>query len=236
MEYLLGTDPEVFVFDTKAKRFISAEGLVAGSKHSPEPVEDGALQVDGLALEFNITPASNADEFDKRIGRVIEQLKERVFEASKDYSLVFTPFAKFDKAYFATEVSAEAKVLGCDPDFNIKGDMNPNPGEKLMEVPERSAAGHVHIGWTKDRGPEDEAHFEDCRYVSAFFHKQKVFAPTTLEERKRLKYYGMNGSFRPKPYGVELRSPSNLWVVASAGRRQMYETIVQNMKKLEKGN
>lgn len=55
MSYLVGADPELFV--SKAGVILSAFGLVGGTKKVPQKVERGAVQVDGMALEFNIDPA-----------------------------------------------------------------------------------------------------------------------------------------------------------------------------------
>ena len=61
MEILVGCDPEVFV--KKNNQFVSAHGLIRGDKKNPFPVKDGAVQVDGMALEFNINPAHSENEF-----------------------------------------------------------------------------------------------------------------------------------------------------------------------------
>ena len=50
---LVGCDPEIFV--KQAGVFKSAHGLVVGDKKDPQKVNKGAVQVDGMALEFNIT-------------------------------------------------------------------------------------------------------------------------------------------------------------------------------------
>ena len=44
----------------KGKAF-SAHGLVKGTKERPQTTDNGAVQVDGLALEFNTDPVSLAD-------------------------------------------------------------------------------------------------------------------------------------------------------------------------------
>ena len=62
MAYLIGADPEVFVTD-KNNQFVSAFNMVPGDKAKPYPVPFGAVQVDGMALEFNIEPASTRQEF-----------------------------------------------------------------------------------------------------------------------------------------------------------------------------
>lgn len=55
--YTIGADPEVFV--GREGQFFSAHGLVPGNKRRPHKVDRGAVQVDGMALEFNIDPASS---------------------------------------------------------------------------------------------------------------------------------------------------------------------------------
>ena len=52
MQILLGTDPEVFM--KQHGKFISAHGMVEGDKENPYLVKDGAVQVDGMALEAAI--------------------------------------------------------------------------------------------------------------------------------------------------------------------------------------
>ena len=235
MEFKFGTDPELFVKDTRTNRFISAHGMVRGTKDEPEPVEDGAVQVDGTALEFNIHASEDETTFSKRIGRVLEQLKERVFEIDKNYALVITPFAEFDKNYFDNEIPLSAKILGCDPDFNNMGVVNPNPGDKIFDKPFRTAAGHFHIGWRPGGAVDDPWHFEDCRFVAGGLFNQLLYNyRTTNEEQRRLQYYGMNGSFRSKPYGVEFRYPSNLWILTDESRRKMYKTVSEYMGSLAK--
>ena len=56
-QILVGCDPEVFV--AKGGKFISAHGMIPGTKKAPHKVERGAVQVDGMALEFNIDPAAS---------------------------------------------------------------------------------------------------------------------------------------------------------------------------------
>ena len=58
---LIGCDPEVFVKQNGV--FRSAHGLIRGDKKNPQKIRSGAVQVDGMALEFNIDPA-------RTIGRI----------------------------------------------------------------------------------------------------------------------------------------------------------------------
>ena len=51
----VGADPELFV--KKGRSFQSAYGMIPGTKQKPKKVIKGAVQVDGMALEFNIDRA-----------------------------------------------------------------------------------------------------------------------------------------------------------------------------------
>lgn len=224
MQFLIGADPEVFV---KAKnRMVTAYNFVPGDKKKPLKVDRGAIQVDGVALEFNIDPVDNEDEFLFNIKNVMGILDtEMKTRNGRDNEFAITPFAKFSKDVW-TNTPDTAKVLGCDPDYSAEtGLVNPNPGDALANQPIRTASGHIHIGWTKVDNPLDVSHFEDCKTVAKFFHDSGIFSAKTPAEHARLKYYGMNGSFRPKPYGVELRAPSNIWLNSEASIQDMFRNV-----------
>lgn len=231
MTYLVGTDPEVFL--SLGSEFISAYGLFPGTKNDPFKVDKGAIQVDGTALEFNIDPASSDDEFDKNIETVLNQMKEMVKDVDKDIKINFRPVARFSPEKFK-EFPEDCKILGCDPDYEPTYGKQNNP-PNIKDLPFRTAAGHVHIGWTKDEDVFSPVHFEDCRAVAKFFYGKRPLSlkNKTPEEMFREKYYGAGMPFRPKPYGVELRGYSNLWVENSSSRKEMFNFIQDNMKRME---
>ena len=130
--------------------------------------------------------------------------------------------------------------MGCEPDYSVctmQENPRPRPPEQM-----RTAAGHVHIGFTKDADPMSVGHFTDCKYISAHFFKdfhgtsRKTYSPQffTSEETERLDYYGTNGAFRPKTYGIELRQYSNLWVEHPKWRRGMFNYVVNHLSKIDK--
>lgn len=225
----LGCDPEGFLWTNGM--FVNADGLFPGTKSEPFALEKGAVQVDGVALEFNIDPAKSEDEFDKNISTVLAQIDEMVRKVDPSMRLIFRPIANFPLENWK-KFSAGSKVLGCDPDYNFKGDQNPNPSEKLADTPIRVGAGHVHLGWTEGKERGDAMHFADCCYISEQFHTAKIFAPKIADENTRLKYYGANGAFRPKPYGMELRSPSNVWVSDPKTRRNVFNRTVTHFREV----
>jgi hypothetical protein len=204
MQILVGCDPEVFVKQNGI--FRSAHGLIVGDKKNPQKVPNGAVQVDGLALEFNINPAASEGEFVFNVQDVYNTMRKMVPE----YEVVATPVADFDMAYLKGQ-PAEALELGCDPDFNAwTGGANPRPdGDRPM----RTASGHVHIGWTKDENVADADHVNRCNMVV----KQLDFflgLPSLLYDAdvRRREMYGKAGACRYKPYGVEYRTLSNAWL------------------------
>jgi len=221
MQIKIGCDPEVFLYDLKAKKYVSAAGYFPGTKQEPYKVDKGAIQVDGTALEFNIDPAETELEFAKNIKVVFSQMESMVKEVNPDWVIKAEPVAHFTNDLWET-IPQDAKILGCDPDYDFKGNINPSPGDKLLNTPIRTGSGHIHIGWSEGEDAHSSGHFEDCRFMADKFYSNGVFGVKTTSEQERLKYYGMNGSFRPKSYGVELRSPSNVWLRTSQGHTEMF--------------
>lgn len=230
MKVTVGCDPEVFLHD--GAQFISAHGLFPGTKKEPHKVDKGAVQVDGMALEFNIEPANSEEEFNNNIVTVLKQMTEMVHKVDRDLKLRFIPIARFDPLYFSI-LPVESKILGCDPDYSAETGMQKAPPGDLEHRPFRTTAGHVHLGWTDGADPFDPAHFEDCRHIAKSFKNATYFKPTTPEEFERIRYYGGESSFRPKTYGVELRSPSSRWVEKEDDRRMMYRSIISRMEDIE---
>lgn len=211
MEILIGADPEIFVYDIVKNCFLSGEGLIPGTKHEPFKVDKGAIQVDGVALEFNIDPARTAKEFVGNVIHVYDRLKERIYKAGSSLVLRASPVADFDPEYFEKNVSFEAKILGCDPDFNAyTGQANlPPQGER----PFRTASGHIHIGWTSEIEFTNPFHMGMCQALSK--HLDIYLAlPSRLwdTDSRRRELYGQLGAFRPKHYGLEYRVLSNVWI------------------------
>jgi hypothetical protein len=239
----IGTDPEVFLWDRKSKEFVSAAGFFPGTKKEPYKVNKGAIQVDGVALEFNIDPAESEDEFFDNVKTVHQQMEKMVQEVNPNWEIKHTPYATFSKKLWDT-VPEEARELGCDPDFTSpEGVVSPNPTDRILAAAKRggygairTASGHIHIGFAdKKVDPGDAMHFEDCRFVADSFRMKSIFHPRIDEECTRLSFYGGIGAFRPKPYGVELRSPSNYWLRSEQAIRGVYKSTLNHFKKIEAG-
>ena len=228
MQFLIGCDPEVFV--RKNGEFKSAHALIPGDKKSPFKVRNGAVQVDGMALEFNIKPASTSDEFVFYVQDVYDQMKLMV----PDYEVVAVPVAHFSPEYMLQQ-PAEALELGCDPDYNAwTGQANDKPnGQRPM----RTASGHVHIGWTEGQYVHDPAHVANCQVAGRqmdFFLGLGSLLYDNDQERRSM--YGKGGCIRIKPYGVEYRTLSNAWLASVNRMRWVFDNAQRGMKALVEGN
>lgn len=211
---LIGADPEYFLFDTVEGHSVSAHGLIPGDKLNPFKVKKGAIQLDGTAVEFNIDPTDDPDEFASNIQTVLDQIRDMIHPR---YIFQFTPTVTYPKDYFNQVVPKRSKELGCTPDFNSTNLKIKKPNiipEGKEALPFRTASGHIHIGWTKDRDTvNDETHLFDCMYLSSLYHR--ILEPTRKlwdSDKERHRLYGAGGAYRPKPYGVEYRGLSNAWL------------------------
>lgn len=213
-EFTFGADPEVFLKPVTApadleKYYMSAHGLVPGTKQRPHRVNNGFIQLDGMAAEFNIDPAGTKEEFVNNIKSVLTQLQDHV--GRDKYRICATPVAEFEDTYFES-VPKENKVLGCDPDWDAyTEDLNPTPDASRKF---RTGAGHIHIGWGNDLNYYEPMFMENAFHLVKHLDTcvGKPLSNMTSKDRQRTELYGKLGSFRPKPYGIEYRTPSNYWV------------------------
>jgi hypothetical protein len=216
MSLLIGADPELFV--GKGRKIVSGHGMIPGTKQQPFPVERGAVQVDGMALEFNINPASTRQEFIKNLSVVQSHLSKMIPEG---HTLRTVPTAHFAPEYMAAQ-PFEATELGCDPDFNAyTGQPNPRPNG---EVNFRTGSGHIHVGWTEGMDVNDPDHLEACRMmVKQLDACLGIFSTLWDSDTQRRQLYGKFGAFRPKSYGVEYRVLSNAWLKSSALKGMVFD-------------
>ena len=228
MNILIGADPELFV--KRAGEFISGFNLIPGTKDKPHRVENGAVQVDGMALEFNIDPAATEDDFLNNINSVVAQMAQMV----PDCELEAVPVVEFGADYIKAQPH-EAQELGCDPDFNAyHGGANHPPD---VDMPIRTGAGHVHIGWGEDFDVKDYDHLSSCHNVIQQLDVA-LGLPSLFMDRcdERRKMYGKAGAFRPKPYGCEYRVLSNFWTKNPDTIRWVFSQTKKALDDLANGN
>lgn len=205
MAIRIGADPEFFV--KKNGHFISGHIFKCGTKELPLKTTHGFVQVDGLALEANVPPAETRDQFIANVQGVIGDLNDIV--RKKKCSIVAQPTAPFGTKYLSS-LPPRVSNLGCNPDYNAyTGGMNEAPNRNL---PFRTGAGHIHVGWTEGADLEDLDHLERCiLLVKTMDYFVGLRTLKFDEDARRRELYGCAGAFRPKHYGVEYRVPSSKW-------------------------
>lgn len=221
--FTFGCDPELFILNDLGK-LVTAAGLIPGTKDKPHVVEYGAVQVDGMAAEFNIDPVTNFMDWDRNIEAVMKQLQDFL---PKGYSFHIVPSVRFDKDVF-DGAPDEAKELGCNPDFNAwTGEVNPPP--ELPDDPYlRTASGHIHIGWGEGLENHDIQHILNCRdMVKQLDWYLGAWSVSKDKDPTRRSLYGKAGAYRPKPYGVEYRVLSNFWIAEQDARMAVWNRLQQ---------
>lgn len=228
--FLFGCDPELFVLDDKG-RHVSAEPFIPGTKAQPHKVSKGAVQVDGVAAEFNIDPAGTYLEWEENIKTVMKELQGFL---PKGYKLDCVPAVEFDPELWET-FSYQSKELGCTPDYNAwTAEVNPPPHDP--ENPRmRTASGHIHIGWTSDEDITEINHVTNCYdFVKQLDWYLGAWSCRMDTDPRRRRLYGKAGACRIKPYGVEYRVLSNFWIANPSRRLATWNRLqraVQDMRK-----
>jgi len=213
-----GADPELMVQNPQGE-LISAIPLIVGTKDKPLPIEQGALQHDGVLAEFNIDPARTPDEFLANIKVVLRQMAELL----APNRLIVQASANYPAAALEEE---EARRFGCDPDFNSWSlSMNVIAAEAALS-PFRSSGGHFHFGYTEASqelltDPYGKA--EVIKAADVFQGIPSIFIDSDPTAQARRSLYGRAGAHRPKEYGVEYRALGNFWVKSPGLARMVFQ-------------
>jgi len=232
-EFTIGVDPEIFL--TQGGKPVSAHGLIEGDKKNPYKVPSGAYQVDGTAVEFNTDPVAynNFEEFNAKIVTVMKTLASAVKEKG-NYKFNISPVQEYPQDYFDS-IPLEAKELGCDPDYCAYTlEQNPRPeGDRLF----RTGAGHIHVGWGADIPVENREHHEICAsFVKMLDATVGLFMTVIDREPRRRELYGKARAYQAKPYGVEYRFPSNVWLKTRTRRQITHKLLVKAIQSMKAGH
>lgn len=224
VNFQVGADPEIFVKSKATGMFASAHGLIPGTKYEPYKVNKGAVQVDGLALEFNIDPSSSFEEFDFNLDTVMSILQDMV----PGYEFMDGSSVIFDEKFLET-IPKEALVIGCEADYNAYtlAD-NPKPPEAALM---RTTGGHVHVGGFTATNEFSPVHFNTSARLARILD-ETIGLPSLLWDKDdvRRQMYGKGGCFRPKKYGMEYRTLSNKWIFNKKVRQFVYQGVEEALK------
>lgn len=200
----IGCDPELFLKDATSDTFVSAIGLVGGTKKQPKPITDKGhcIQEDNVAAEFNIPPCKTAEEMVEHITLVKDHLNDKIAKPN-GLTIAVVPSAIFDDNQLNCDAALE---FGCDPDSNAWTGETNEIDRQGINPNLRVAGGHVHIGYDN---PSKKLSIELIKALDLFLAVPAVLLD---KDTRRRQLYGKAGAYRFKKFGVEHRTLSNFWI------------------------
>lgn len=227
MRFQLGSDPELMLRNATTKKLVSAIPVIQEGKGQGRPLDKtgfNSVLHDNVLVEFNTKPALDEDEFVGTVGSVLKNISAIVKKQGLELHLQAS--AEFPAEELACE---EAKIFGCDPDFNAwLLAMNSVPAG-AAERPFRSAGGHLHIGMADGEDKlnailaDDYGKVDVIKVLDIFCGIPSVFLDTDETAPARRALYGGAGAHRPKEYGVEYRALGNWWLRSPNYTRLVYQ-------------
>ena len=198
----VGSDMEVFLANDGGD-VVPCVGLFEGTKNKPwRPPGMGlgyAIQEDNVMCEFNVPPVKSAID-----GLNVMLRGRRMVEKQAALHGLHPIWGQTDYRFpKAALTSEQAQTIGCEADYNAyEGGAARNNLPDLTDW--RSCGGHIHLG----------GDFKCPDFVAALFAELfiSVGTKTPCGNGHRAKWYGRPGIYRPKPYGIEYRTPTNVWV------------------------
>lgn len=225
----IGTDPEMFLYDTQEERFKSAIGLIPGSKEEPfhpESLSEGfGLQTDNVLIEFNVPAVKFAHgcAFMNNIIMMKRYIQKFISNINNNYTLKCQASAHFDLTELADPQACE---FGCDPDYNCYNQQI-NPSPTIHDLTLRSAGFHIHLGMS-------DPNIADClkllRYIDLHVGVPSVVIDPDTQRRS---LYGKAGAFRFQPYGIEWRVLSSYFLQNEKTLSFIYKQLARAIQAFE---
>ena len=226
--FTLGHDAELFL--KRKNKPLPVYGLVGGTKDFPRPVPDGAVQEDNAMAELNIDPVSTKEDWLHKTASVMTGLTDIIIEKVPDIELEFSPVVDFTRKQLNFPGFDE---IGCEPDYNAyTGEQNAPDSIKFAKGLRRFAGGHIHFGVAGLDTFDKQRSFVRACDLNIALHSVKYEVQC---KNNRKEFYGQAGAFRPKPYGVEYRVPSNFWLRTVKLQGWIYDRSVAAINYYHKG-
>lgn len=215
----IGGDIELFITDTISGKVLAAEDYTKGTKEEPLLLSKGVfVHPDNIMLEFGFTQGDNKESFVYNLTNALNEINREFDNKPKKTDAGFDPFSGnrthllFEPAINISDsineliTSNKFTEVGCDPfrtAYNSEGQAF--NAEQLGLY--RFASGHTHVGYSKPTLEKNVEIIQNFDFLYLSFLEKRF-----KESERRQATYGQPGALRHKPYGVEYRTPSNLWV------------------------
>ena len=199
----VGSDPEFFIRNKRSGKFVPSSVVTVGTKDIPEKTNTPGFLIhrDNLAVEGNIPPARNEEEFVasmKYVKEIIDTLAE-----IRNCELICEDEAEFQMKYLKTE---DASNFGCSSFKKAWLNTNKNFSTPILRSPKRVCGMHIHLGFDI----EDSGNYTKDDINKTIAKAFDLFLTLPSDSIKYSEYrrenYGQYGSYRDTSYGLECRS------------------------------
>lgn len=241
LPFMLGSDPELVIFDKKLDRIIPSNGLVKGTKDKPFRLTHGTVQLDGTATEIGPDAGRTASEFIKNIKSVVQEVRQMLDDIEPDrYELRCGQLVSYHPDD-VKDICPTSFDVGCSAEYRISHCLSTSQC-RLLEI--RSSGkissdavplgGHLHLGFCEGASITDSLHLYDCRTLTDYFQDCTRQLSRLNHERHRVR--PTQNPVRIKTYGVEYRAPSSLWLADNELSKLMFDAYYASMKLTLKEN
>lgn len=188
----IGADIEWALQDKDTKEYVSAEGLIKGTKDCPYRFDPSnkyfATSLDNVLYEGNIPPARTPFEFYKNVNKLATWMQNSL---PNNLTLTSIASARYDEKYLQTE---QARVYGCSSSLNCW------TGEIIKPRPDgsnnRALGFHIHCSYTS---PSYAKNNEIGKAMDLFLGVPSILIEPENERRKT--GYGCAGNIREQRHG-----------------------------------
>lgn len=236
----IGTDPEFMIVKSGTKEVVSAISILENhDKYNPVEMEDGfKVYYDNTLIETNVPPAVSQTDFCEVLKKDFQLIAQQI---GAEYELAALAAARFseDECFHP-----DAILAGCNPEFCAYKNEECFPPDFIDTF--RSAGGHIHIGRTdfleydefEDNGVfliDNKNKTEVIRACDVCVGLPLVVLDNSEASKERKRLYGKGGRFRPTPYGVEYRTPSNYWLSSPDLAKLAYDLVHHALETVRAG-
>jgi hypothetical protein len=191
----LGSDPELF--------FVK-DGIMVPSIDVIKNETQNVVR-DGFQLELHPLSSTCRQIAANQLRNAITEANEMAQRAGVSISFALSHVV--DSKVWKTAPKT-IKQFGCHPTENVH-EKNPHRSSGLREK-FRAGGGHIHVG---NMTPKDKANLPTIvKLMDIIVGNTLVLLDRDESNITRRKNYGRAGEYRPKPYGLEYRVPSNFWL------------------------
>jgi hypothetical protein len=211
--FTIGTDIEYFI-KNKQNLYLNPIMFSIGEKDTPRMIGNFKMHRDNLSVEIATPICYTKEQFIKNVKSCLEIVQKKV----SPYQVSTESVVSFPEELRNTK---QGKEFACDPDFNV---YTHSINEINKKTSLRGASGHIHVG---HKALSDEDTIE--KFIKHLDNTLGQFLINLDIESFKLRAkecgYGKLGNFRFTEYGVEYRTPSNVWTFDDNNIEQVYDFI-----------